>query len=207
MGLPNVHAIVLKETDERSWALAEHLDQEGIEWTPFRGVNAESWGLTTLNKYDKDGTNVTIPQKHVGLHLSHYWLWRQCMTSEDYERYGDESQFTIIEDDCRFVADWRENLALASRHVPADWDMVLLGSCCTEDKPTVHLGGNVFSVKYPLCTHAYIVRGKALPLLADTQEKSWASIDLALYWSTYPKLNVYTILPRIAEQEGMVLPV
>lgn len=190
---------------DRSVALSEHLAIHDIEWIPFRGINAAKWGLTTLNPYDESGK--IVEQKHVGLHLSHYILWQMFHKSEEHYQHGDNCEWTVIEDDCRFTDDWAENYDLARNHLPEDWDMLMLGSCCTEGRPTVHIGGNVYEVKYPLCTHAYVVRGKALSTLITTQEKAWTNIDISLFTLTYPELNVYTILPRIAYQDGMELPV
>jgi len=205
--LPNLHAIVLDQTPERTDALAEHLEAIGMDWVPFRDIHAESWGLTTTIPYEHNGQSVIMPQKHVGLHLSHYMLWRVFENSYDYDHYGPDSQFTVIEDDCRFKEDFQESLELAKPFVPPDWDMLMLGSCCTEGRKQLHRGGNVYEVEYPLCTHAYMVRGKALEVLIPTQEKSWANIDLSLYFNSYPLLKVYTLLPRIADQANMELPV
>ncbi len=201
--MENIHILTLPGSDRIESTETALLARSVFEWERFHGVNAVKMGLTTVNTYEVDhpGTNYIMQQKHTGMHLSHFLIWRHFW----YDHH--EEEFTVFEDDVRLVPDWALTATVLYQNVPNDWDMILLGSCCTEGRPKTHISGNVYKVEYPLCTHAYMVRRKAFPVLLETQEKSWAPIDLALFFNSYPKLNVYTILPRIAEQEGTFLPV
>jgi len=195
--LQNVHAIVLAETPERTKRLSDHLSSIGISWTPFEGVRAIDWGLTTLFK--KNPINLrsgdTISQKYVGMHLSHYFLWR---------RFNDSTEpvMTILEDDAAFNTDWSIEYKTAMDSVPDDWQILLLGSGNTSDKQKTQISGNVWNVDQPQCTHAYMVKRNALPVLLLTQKLVWAEIDVSLIYRSYPHLKVYTVLPRIAYQHG-----
>lgn len=199
MTLPNVRAIVLEGTPGRTERLSEHLKELGIQWKPFFGCDAAKWGLTTLNTYEIDhpGSNFIIEQKHVGLHMSHYMLWQ-------IQQETEAPVMTILEDDAVFAVDWESQFTAAMDAMPADWDIVLIGSGhAMKHRPKHHISGNVWEVMWPITTHAYMVNMKALPVLLKTQQCSGSPIDLSLNYRTYPLLNVYTILPRIAEQNNM----
>lgn len=195
--LPNCHAITLSETPERTARLRHHMMANGIAWTPFEGINAAVWGLTTLLPYEVDtpGSGYIMEQKHVGLHLSHYLLWRKFQDSS-------EQTLTVMEDDVAFVDGWQDQYVTARNNLPEDWDMLFLGSGNTFDKPKEQVSENIWRVKWPQCTHLYCVNRKALPTLLNTQKRSWAPIDLALIFNSFPHLNVYTVLPRLAYQYG-----
>lgn len=195
--LPNAHAIVLEETPERTGRLSSHLAENGVEWTQFEGIHAEAWGLSTLIPYDVDapGSGYIMPQKHVGLHLSHYFLWRKF-------RESGFDVMTVMEDDVNLLHEWQDGFGMAMNNVPDDWDMLFLGSGNTFDKPKEQVAHNVWRVRWPQCTHLYMVRKKALPVLLSTQKRSWAPIDLSLIFGSFPHLNVYTVLPRLATQHG-----
>lgn len=200
MTLPFANCITLDETPERTWRLNCHLIEQGIPATMFQGINAAAMGLTTVNPYtyevDGPGSGYIMPQKHVGLSLTHWLLWRKLVA---YERDKDWSS-TILEDDAEFVPGWREKLAAITP--PDDWDMILIGSCNCGDKPKEEVSPGLFKVHQPQCTHAYIVRHRALPTLIECGRKIWAPIDLSLIFGAYEKLNVFCVLPRICGQHG-----
>ena len=199
--LPNVHCITLRETPDKTSLLQRHLHNRGIlQRTMLRGINANKWGLTTIHQYMMDGPEhvSTVDPKHVGLHLSHYFAWSL------QELQGWE-EMTILEDDCRFDRDWKPRYETARAELPDDWDILLLGSAHTQHRNKVQINNSIWECWWPLTTHAYIVRKKALPVLMESQEYAWAPIDISLTYRTYPRLRVYTVLPRLAYQEWMPL--
>jgi GR25 family glycosyltransferase involved in LPS biosynthesis len=197
---PNVHVITLSETPERTRGIVDHLDGIGLRHRLIRGVNAAKWGLTTTHAYLLSGLkhDCIVEQKHVGLHLSHYMAWTMMA-------YSGAEEMTILEDDCRFEIGWKSDYTEARRALPDDWDILLLGSAHTQYRNKAHVGLNLWECWWPLCTHAYIVRKKALPVLIESMEMVFSPVDLALAARAYPRLNVFTILPRIAYQEGTPL--
>jgi GR25 family glycosyltransferase involved in LPS biosynthesis len=206
--LPNVHVITINEDSNRCKNICEFLDFERIGYKVFKGFDAVKFGLISIKdyKYSSSESNRKIKQENVGCYLSHHSLWKTLLWSTEFEIHGKDSQFTILEDDCSFRADWKENLMLASQSIPKDWDVLMIGSCCAEDKPKTAFGSNLYECKYPFCTHGYIVRGKCLQFLVDSSEVLDCPIDILLSVDIFPKLKVYTILPRICDQDGMDLP-
>lgn len=175
----------------------EHFKQRGISVERFRGFDGEASGLETTISYDRDnpGTRYRIGPKHIGLTISHIMLWTAL-------RHMPEDSWIILEDDAQFDADWKPRFESAIEHLPPSWDMLFLGSCNCFDKRRDLVTANLYRVFYPSCTHAYMVRRKALDMLLSTTKRIYAPIDCSLVLNTFPKLDVYTILPRIAAQDG-----
>ena len=94
---------------------------------------------------------------------------------------------------------------MALNHTPEDVDLLFVGNCNCADKPQEQVSGPVFDVRYPFCNHAYIVWKKALQTLLSTQRTLSANMDLDLYFNTYPKLRVYSVLPSVIAQRGTPL--
>lgn len=198
------YCITLPETPDRTAALKEHLlavGPGGTKTSFVDGIHAKSFGLLTCHPYEVDhpGTGYMIPQKHVGLCLSHYLVWSIARHS------GEPGPFMVIEDDAEFAPDWQERLRRALDDTPDDADLLMIGNCNCAGKPTRHVAGEVHHVQWPQATHAYVVWPQALPRLLATQRDVWAPIDLALIFRSYPTLNVYTVLPRIVGQRNMEL--
>lgn len=201
-GDPKTFCITLDATPDR-WGLAEqHFKEHDLVVDKVSGIHAEQMGLRTVHPYEIDhpGSGYIIPIKHVGLCLSHIMVWQICKRLPD-------SEFLILEDDCRFIPSWREYLRGAKEYLPVDWDMLLVGSCncgrATGGPNKRHIGKNLYQVKWPMCTHAYIVNQRGIQKLLETQTKIWAPIDLSLIFLSYPQMSgVYTILPRLANQHN-----
>jgi len=77
------------------------------------------------------------------------------------------------------------------------------------DKEPVHVKGDVYEYPYrgeekwnfyPQCGHAYIIAQKAMQTLIDTQRDVASPVDVSLIKYAFPKLKVYAILPRLADQ-------
>ena len=87
----------------------------------------------------------------------------------------------------------------AIKDVPSDWDMIFPGSCCLGGriKSTIRIG---LVEAWPLCTHCYIVRKKALKTLIETNEEQYGPIDVQLYFKSFQNMKIYAIDPRVADQ-------
>ncbi len=193
--LHELHAKGPRPAGSRWPATDALLRADGIHAEPFWCIDWQISGLQTSHKYEVDHPGsgyVTHPMRICNC-LSQYMLWRTLS-------YLPDDEFLVLEDDARFRPGWRDGWLRARRALPEDWDLLFIGSCNCEGKPTRLIGENVFHVEWPFCTHAYLVRKKALPVLDITMQKMWAPIDLALNFHTYPKLNVYTVLPRLVDQ-------
>jgi glycosyl transferase family 25 len=181
----------------------EHLAERGVDARFFYGIHGSRLGLRTTLPYERDhpGTGFIIGPSVVGCWLSHRALWSALMLSDD-------DATIVIEDDAVFPEDWRARLEQALSDVPEDWDMLYIGSCCADDKPRTHVRGVIHEVRFPLCTHGYVVRRKALETLIRTTDEArcYAPIDVSLFDHSLPHLRCYTMLPRLLEQHGTVLP-
>lgn len=187
--------VVLQEMPEKERFIMEHFKQVGIDAETFNGISSAASGLRTIYPYEIDapGSGWNIGAKPVATWLSFYMLWSAWnLLTDEY--------FFQLEWDCHFHDNWRTRAESALRDVPPDFDMLLLGSCCTNGCPQTHIKGEVWDVRYPQCGHATIIAKKALPVMLATQRKVYAPLDISLCIHTMPKLKVYTVLPRIADQ-------
>lgn len=178
---------------------AEHLNSLGIQWERFNGMDNQLCRLQPLDTFDLDRVGEKIGAKHVAASLSHYLLWKTMS-------YQSDDSFWVLEYDVRMETGWESMYELAMSSMPDDWDIIFLGSCCCKGRPTTQIANNVFEVKYPLCGHAMMYRKKALPILLQEHQKICMPLDVALYYQSFPKLKVYTILPPIVTQHGGFLP-
>lgn len=192
--------ITLPEYPERRDKAKKHFQDRGMAVEFFDGIHAERAGLRTIHNYDVDhpGTNFNIGHKIVGIALSHIMLWSALKLLWD-------DHFMVLEDDCEVPENWHSRLSNAMRDVPADFDMLYPGSCCCDGKPKTLIAGEVHEVKYPLCTHGYIVARKALPVLLNAHRKIYGPVDCTMVFHAFPQLKVYTILPRIFSQFDTVI--
>ena len=192
-----------------------HFDERGIgPRTYFHAVHGERQGLTTTQPYNLDhpGSGWIMGPRPLGCWLAHRMLWAALQMRGD----APDAGYTVLEQDALFPADWQGYHDGVLRDLPADWDVVYLGSCCCEHRKKGLVKGNVYEVHYPLCTHAMLLRARALPVLIDTQDNCqspmgdakgfYAPIDISLTLHSLPKLRVYTVLPRMVHQHDTVIP-
>jgi hypothetical protein len=116
-----------------------------------------------------------------------------------------DDSFIVFEYDVVLHDPWEDMFDAATMHLPNDWDIVMLGSCCTQGRETTHIGGFIYEVKYPLCGHAIMYRKKALPVLLQECQRIYAPLDISLFYGAFTKLRVYTVLPSIVNQRGTPL--
>ncbi len=172
---------------------AAHLNEMGITWERFNGFDNKICRLNAKETFDLDRAGERLETKHVAATLSHYLVWKVMS-------YQPDDSFWVLEYDVRMVHDWQQTYRLALANLPEDWDVFFLGSCCCKGRNTTLIGGNVYKVEYPLCGHAIMYRKKALPTLLREHQRINAPLDIAMFYNSLPKLNVYTALPPIVMQ-------
>lgn len=202
-----------------------HFKEQGFIPYCFPGIHSVKFGIQGTRKYMRDAwtrirakyTGEKLPEVmpeelkeqfkigdgFYGAYLSHYMMYN-IMMALPFE------YFMVLEDDCRFLEGWQEKLQQALKDVPADFDFLFVGSSDTEGKEPVHIKGDVFHFPYradkpdffPMCGHAYIVSKRALPIMIATQRDTADPIDISLIYETFPLLNVFAVLPRLAIQEN-----
>ncbi len=178
---------------------AAHLNEIGMQWERFNGFDNRVLRLNPVDTFDLDRAGSRIAPKHIAATLSHYLIWKVMS-------YQPDDSFWVLEYDVRMTPDWKDTYQLAFAHLPVDWDIFFLGSCCCKGRNTSLIGGNVYKVEYPLCGHAQMIRKKALPTLLREHQKINMPLDIAMFYNSLPKLNVYTALPPIVVQAGEPLP-
>jgi GR25 family glycosyltransferase involved in LPS biosynthesis len=191
-------AYVLHLGEEKLTETIRLLVENGWDVKPFKGFdNKGKIHLKTNHTYDLDhpGSNYKIGPSSVGNILAHWVLWRA------FEAFGKDDYYHVMEDDIRLRHGWQENYETAMKSVPDDWDMIYPGNCCILESHQPHIKDNVYE-GCPLCTHWYIVRRKALRTLIDTNSSAWGPIDIQINQRSAPKLKIYSILPRLADQHN-----
>lgn len=177
-----------------------HLEERGICAEPFVGLDGEVSGLETKWTYELDhpGSNWRIGPKTVNMYIGHLMMYQACLLLP-----GDA--FLIMEDDVRFNTDWKQRFDAAIEFLPNDWDLLYFGSCCTGGRQHVRVAEGLFSTNYVLCTHAYIIRKKVIPLIMEQCHKVYAGIDIALCLGVIPRAKTFVFLPRLAEQLDTII--
>jgi len=191
MSIPRTFVLTIKRRLPEFEAMRKALADRGIAAEPFLGMDSAITRLDHLDTFDLDAPGGKIGLKGVTLCLHYYQMWKVLS-------YLEGDRFWVLEDDAEFDKDWRERYDSAMAVLPDDWDVVFMGSCCTEGRPCISVGNNLYESQWPMCTHAMMYRKKALPTLLEVHEKIWAPIDIAMVTASLPKLRVYTILPRIS---------
>ena len=185
------------ELPDSHTAAVKHFAERDVSAKFVNGIHGERFGILAWRPYRQDhptrGSLINISQ--VGLALTHYMVWNICL-------HFDDDVFLILEDDAEFSENWKERLNQALLDAPDDWDIIQLGGTHCFDKPQTHIAGELFEVKYPFCTHAYMVNRKALEVLILNMRDAAMHIDIGLIEHAYPKLKVLTVLPRICNQRG-----
>lgn len=196
MKIPRAFCITLPERPERTAEAVVHFDESGLEnYTFVDGVNADAFGLRTINAYEVDdpGSGFNMGPKPTGIWLSHWMLWQILNCQQD-------EHFLILEDDVKFLPGWKARSEKAMDDCPKDFDWLFLGSCCTGGRDMGAVKGEVHDVRYPMCFHAYILARKAIPHLLQTTRKVYAPIDIHTTFHSFDKLRVYTLMPRAMDQ-------
>jgi len=207
MTLPRTFVLTVRRQINRFDETVKHLDEQGIKWERFDGVDNQICRLQSKDTFDFDRAGERLESKHVAATLTHYLLWKVM-------QYQPDDSFVALEFDVRFIENWQHMFDLAMKHLPVDWDLVYLGSCCCEgrEKTPVKRPNQydevtcLYEVKYPLCGHAIMYRKKSLETLLDVHQKINMPLDIAMYHLSLPRLKVYTILPRIVDQHATFLP-
>lgn len=203
------YCLTLPEKPHRTEAARQHFIEFGLgPVTFFPAINGERFGLKTIHPYSVDDPSGKFFCGHheVGIFLSHLSLWTHIMLSHDYA--------IIMEDDVKFRTGWESDVNYALECVPADVDWLFLGSCAAAIYHGPQIKGNVYDVKWPSCTHCYMVSRRGCEILIKNMRKAFGPVDLMCF-NKDPKgghdnppfhsMNVYTILPRVADQSGTEL--
>lgn len=193
--------LCLPEKPDRIEAAKAHFAARGVTAEFFWGIHATTAGLITTHPYEVDnpGSGFRMGAGPTGCWLSHYMLWSAL-------QWAPDERVLVLEDDAELAPDFVARLEQALIDAPANFDLLYVGSCCTQGHKRDHVKGDVYKIDYALCTHAYVLRRAVVPTLLRTLRKVWAPIDIQLVRECFPQLATYAILPRIASQFNTVIP-
>lgn len=206
----DVQPIMLYLPDTPYWvnrwkAGKEHFEKNGITgMIEVAGVYGEGFGIDGTHEYNLDN-----PTGHHKIGVGYTAGFLSMYVMYNVANVLPNTHFLFLEDDTRFNEGWLEKLNQEIQNVPADFDFLFIGSCCTGGKPKHHILGDVYKFNapyYPMGGNCYIVAKKALPHFIATQRDAYAPADINLCLHTFPALQVYAILPRLCEQENNKLP-
>ncbi len=199
MNLPRTFVLTIRRPIQRYNDTMQHLFDIGVEAEPFYGMDNQITKLLPVETFDMDRAGEKIGPKHIAATLTHILLWKVM-------QYQPDESFIALEFDVRFVDGWQQQFNDAMSVLPDDWDLVNLGAACCKGRETYHVGKNLYDVRYPLAGQAWLYRKKCLETLLTVHQKINMPLDIAMFYMSLPKLRAYCILPRIVEQQGMVLP-
>lgn len=194
--MPPIYVISLSigRTPTRRDLAAARYSKLGLPFQFYEGFDGPHMKAATRYTYDVDhpGTNYHIGPATIGLSLSHFGLFKAMEMLEVPE-------FIILEDDCYFKDDIKEEFEKSYNALPADWEVVYLGYCCHENKPTRPINNRVSTIKYPFCSHAIMYKQSVIPKLM-TAATLWAPFDIQWIFKVLPYVNCYCFTPPLAGQ-------
>lgn len=207
--IDHVYCLTLPEKPHREAAARVHFVDAGLPDVKFvPGINGEKFGLKTIFPYavDDPSGNFFCGHHETGIFLSHYMLWIHVMLN------GETA--LIMEDDCKWLPGWKENLEQDLNDVPEDFDFLFVGSCACKNLPKTKVKGRVWFAKYPACFHAYVITPQGARIMVEDMRKMFGPVDLMTFVKDprggsippFARMKVYTILPRLAEQFNTNIP-
>ena len=205
MNFPRTFVLTVRRPIKRFDETTNHLNEIGIKWERFDGMDNTICKLLPVETFDIDRAGDKIGPKHIAATLTHILLWQTM-------KYQPDESFVALEFDVRFVEDWQKQFDDAMSVLPEDWDLIYLGSCCCKGRNTYGVFredgsvSNLYDVRYPLCGHAIMYRKKCLETLLTIHQKINMPLDIAMFNLSLPKLRCYTILPPICTQFNTLMP-
>jgi len=196
MQLPKMLCLSVKQNPWRNSAVEQRFKDAGLDVEMFMGVHGQTVGVVPYNTvYDVEKEHTyRINQGKLSITISKLLIWQKAI-----DLPGDEPVI-IFENDVTFPPNFKEELATVMEKLPEDWEVVHLGSCCTDKKPRTVINDRIHEVHWPLCCHAMMWKKSALRLAIDVFKASdWGTpSDIILQHKVYPKLRHYTAIPAIA---------
>lgn len=113
----------------------------------------------------------------------------------------DNDYFFIAEDDAIFAENFKEKLSNYINELPDDWDMIYLGGNIKSKGSVAEFSSNFKKALNVFCTHAYIVRKKAISaLIKKVETKQW-KVDV-LYTEFQKENKCFITIPELAWQKA-----
>ncbi|KAF8572856.1 hypothetical protein K439DRAFT_1377280 [Ramaria rubella] len=157
----------------------------------------------TLDAYGENGDNFgtqALRPAQISCWHSHYQVLRRIAE-------GEEEVAIVLEDDVDMEWDLEWRLRRMWGALPADWDVVMLGHCHSQEwtKPALKGTTTLHPATHTLCTHAYAVnRRSAQHIVRRLRSEAFAysrTIDHAMqHLSMYREVKVFSVYPPVVVQ-------
>lgn len=170
--IPPIYVISCRQhAQRRSWAASHYIDH-GLDVTIYEAFHGKTWNL--------------IPNPmhagHIANNMSHHSLWQHCYL------VGHE-EFLVLEDDCRFVDDFRDKYLELRSQVPDDWQFLTVGYCGRRGRHTP-VNPHIVTVDCDQSgAHCYLLRRSAIPALLHYCQSTEIGID-QLIWRKVLQNNI-----------------
>lgn len=202
----NTFVINMDKDKDRLERITEQLSTLGVKWERFSGINInenkEHKNLYPLSFFCKNFCTDGI----IGCAFSHVSLWSKISSLP-------EGKYLILEDDAVFVDDFWNKYQLFYRHVPSDWDMLLLGCFfCSANKvgtlesivqnfskKNLKINDHVMKINRFSGLHAYILNPKGAQKLLTLIPTISQHVDVHVA-NISRKINLYSPRPHLANQ-------
>jgi len=169
----------------------------GITAEEFAGVHGPTLALKPMHAVF-DSPTFYKTSGHVGIFLSMILLFHII-------RERDDEAVLVLENDTLPCPNFWAEFERSYRSLPNDWDVVHVGNCCADDKPTERVNDRIARVRYPLCTHAMLYRKKAmLKLLELFRGPCTTKFDIYLAQVVLPRVNHYAFIPPLVDQPPLL---
>jgi GR25 family glycosyltransferase involved in LPS biosynthesis len=179
--------------------------------TRIPGVNGKTLKMNEFIYKLFDKNQFQWKKSVIGCNLSHITTWSKILSSPG-------KYFLVLEDDVRFVKDWRNTWKKCAEHIPADADILYLGGVlppnkrvlpeCSENvndywckiKPNTYFSSKPSTV-FHFCAYSYILTKqgaqKIMDYLTNSDLKSYTISD-HLLGSPHVGLNKYFTNPLLS---------
>ena len=107
----------------------------------------------------------------------------------------------ILEDDCEFIPNFKDDLSVALRQLPADWDMLYFGA--NHKKPLWMVSDNIGKCIHTLTTSSYAVKSTIYDKIIDQlSNHTDRPVDEIYRVLIHHQVNAYGIKPTLIYQSG-----
>jgi|SRR5579871_3045993 len=197
-----VYAITLDINGTRAKRTVEEFRPLGVTPTLFRGIDARKWGVHTTTKMkDHEGKPYFIAPTVCGCTLSHWMLWNHLITAKVPEAL-------IVEDDVKLCVNFQDEFDRSYAELPKDWEFTFVGCCCADGRLALPLSPRIEEIRWPMCTHCYLVKLSALEKMMEPMAELRVPTDIALLENVFEKgiVKALTMRPNLALQYDTYIP-
>jgi len=128
----------------------------------------------------------------IGCYLSHVKIWENMLKT-------NQNICLIFEDDARPPPNFMKLVNQNVKHIPDDWDIILLGKICNDCVDY----GKYYKINRFILLHSYLINSKAVEKIVKTNTLFPISQQLDAYLSELSSiLNIYAVKYDIVKQGG-----